>query len=273
MPDAHGRRCGMRAPARMMGTRRAGGGRMSIDSDEELAGMERAGQATRAVLESMKAAVQPGVSTRELDEIGAETMRKLGAQSAPKLVYQFPGYNCISVNEEIVHGVPGGRKLVKGDLVKLDVTVEVGGFMADACETVAVGAVSNQARQLMECVKRAFWAGVSAVKPGARAFDIGREVQRTTAAAGYAVVRDLTGHGIGRTIHERPTIPNQYDPRCAEVLHEGLVFTIEPMIAVGTSRTVTMKDGWTVRTRDRSLSAHHEHTLVVMKDGARLLTA
>jgi methionyl aminopeptidase len=106
-----------------------------------------------------------------------------------------------------------------------------------------------------------------------RAFDIGRAVQQTVTAAGYAVVRDLTGHGIGRTIHEAPTIPNQYDPRFSDELREGLVFTIEPMIAVGTSRTVTLKDGWTVRTRDRSLSAHHEHTLVVMKDGARLLTA
>jgi methionyl aminopeptidase len=132
---------------------------MSIDSDEELAGMERAGKATRAVLESMKAAVEPGVSTRELDEVGAETMRRLGARSAPKLVYNFPGYSCISVNDEIVHGVPGGRKLAKGDLVKLDVTVEVAGFMADACETVAVGSVSNQARQLMDCVKLAFNAG------------------------------------------------------------------------------------------------------------------
>ena len=259
--------------ARYDGSTAGPGETMSIDNDEELAGMEQAGKATRAVLDSMKAAVQPGVSTRELDEIGAETMRRLGARSAPKMVYNFPGYNCISVNDEIVHGVPGGRRLAKGDLVKLDVTVEVGGFMADACETVAVGTVSNQARQLMECVKRAFWSGVTAVRPGARAFDIGREVQRTVSASGYAVVRDLTGHGIGRTIHERPTIPNQFDPRCSDVLHEGLVFTIEPMIAVGTSRTVTLKDGWTVRTRDRSLSAHHEHTMVVMKDGARLLTA
>lgn len=246
---------------------------MSIDNDEDLGGMERAGHATRAVLESMKAAVEPGISTRELDEIGARTMREVGARSAPKMVYSFPGHSCISVNDEVVHGVPGGRELARGDLVKLDVTVEVNGYMADACETVAVGWVSNQARQLMECARRAFWAGVSAAKPGARAFDIGREVQRTVAAAGYSVVRDLTGHGIGRTIHEKPTIPNQFDPRFADVLHEGLVFTIEPMIAVGTSRTVTLKDGWTVRTRDRSLSAHYEHTLLMLRDGARLLTA
>lgn len=140
------------------------------------------------------------------------------------------------------------RRLSKGDLVKLDVTVEVSGYMADACETVAVGSVDGESRQLMECASRAFWAGLSAVRPGARAFDIGREVHKTVKAAGYSVVRDLSGHGIGRTIHERPTIPDEFDRRCSDVLTEGLVFTIEPIIAVGTSRSVTLEDGWTVRT-------------------------
>jgi methionyl aminopeptidase len=246
---------------------------MSIESPEELSGMETAGKATRAVIEAMKAAVRPGISTRELDEIGAETMRRIGARSAPKLVYGFPGHSCISVNDEVVHGVPSARRLENGDLVKLDVTVEVDGYMADACETVAVGSIGSESKALMECVRRAFWAGAGVVRPGARACDIGREVQRTVTAAGYSVVRDLTGHGIGRTIHERPTIPNVYDRRFSDVLTEGLVFTIEPMIAIGTSRSVTLKDGWTVRTRDRSRSAHHEHTLVVTQDGVRLLTA
>jgi methionyl aminopeptidase len=246
---------------------------MSIDSDEDLAGMEQAGKVTRAVLNGMKAAVQPGISTRELDEIGASIMRSFGARSAPQLVYGFPGYSCISVNDEVVHGVPGSRKLVNGDLVKLDVTVEVDGYMGDACETVAVGSISQQSRELMDCVFRAFKAGLSAVRPGAHAFDIGREVHRTVSAAGYSVVRDLTGHGIGRTIHEQPTIPNIYDRRCADELTEGLVFTIEPMIAIGTSRTVTLSDGWTVRTRDRSRSAHYEQTILVTSEGPRLLTA
>jgi methionyl aminopeptidase len=246
---------------------------MSITSPEELAGMEQAGKVTRAVLDGMKAAVQPGISTRELDEVGAAIMRRFGGRSAPKLVYEFPGYSCISVNEEVVHGIPGSRRLVKGDLVKLDVTVEVNGHMGDACETVAVGSADNQSKQLMECATRAFWAGLSAVRPGARAFDIGREVHKTVKAAGYSVVRDLCGHGIGRTIHERPTIPNEFDRRCSDVLTEGLVFTIEPIIAVGTSRSVTLGDGWTVRTRDRSRAAHYENTVFVTSDGARLLTA
>jgi len=246
---------------------------MSIETAEELAGMEFAGKVTRAVLEAMKAAVRPGISTRELDEIGAEVMKKFGARSAPNLVYGFPGHNCISVNDEIVHGVPGGRRLLNGDLVKLDVTVEVGGYMGDACETVAVGSVNQESERLMACTKKAFWAGLSAVRPGARAFDIGREVQKTVKAAGYFVVRDLSGHGIGRTIHERPTIPNEFHPQFSDVLSEGLVFTIEPLVAMGTSRTTLLKDGWTIRTRDRSRAAHYEHTVLVTREGARLLTA
>jgi len=246
---------------------------MSIESPDDLAGMELAGRVTRAVIEAMKAAVRPGISTRELDEIGAEVMRTFGARSAPKLVYGFPGHSCISVNDEIVHGVPGNRKLANGDLVKLDVTIEVSGYMADACETVAVGSIGKQSKQLMDCARQAFQAGLSAVRPGSRAFDIGREVSKTVSAAGYCVVNGLCGHGIGRTIHERPTIPNEFDRRCSDPLTEGLIFTIEPLIAVGTSRTITLKDGWTVRTRDRSLAAHHEHTVLVTKGGARLLTA
>jgi methionyl aminopeptidase len=246
---------------------------MSIDSAEDLAGMEHAGKVTRAVIDAMKAAVEPGVSTRELDEVGASVIRRFCARSAPKLVYGFPGHNCISVNEEIVHGVPGLRKLISGDLVKLDVTVEVNGYMADACETVPVGSTDNASRALIECASRAFHAGLSAARPGVRAFDIGREIYRTVRAAGYSVVRGLYGHGIGKTIHELPTIPNQFDPRCCEVLTEGLVFTIEPMIAAGDPRTVTLKDGWTVRTRDRSRSAHYEHTILLTRDGTTLLTA
>jgi methionyl aminopeptidase len=246
---------------------------MSIETAEELAAMELAGRVTRAVLNAMKAAVREGISTSELDEIGAVVMRSFGGRSGPKMVYNFPGQSCISVNDEIVHGVPSGRKLVNGDLVKLDVTVEVDGFMGDACETVGVGEIKPDRKRFIDCAQRAFQAGLAAVRPGALACDIGKEIQRTVQAAGYSVVRDLTGHGIGRTIHEAPYIPNEYDRRCSDVLTEGLVFTIEPIIAMGTSRTVTMKDGWTIRTRDHSLAAHYEHTIVVTATGARLLTA
>jgi methionyl aminopeptidase len=246
---------------------------MSINTPEELEGMELAGKVTRAVLEAMKAAVRSGITTRELDEEGAAVMRSFGGKSAPKLVYGFPGYSCISVNDEIVHGIPGARKLADGDLVKLDVTVAVGGYMGDCCETIGVGEIKPERQHLIDCARRAFHAGLGAVRPGARVFDIGREIQKTVHAAGFSVVRDLTGHGIGRTIHEAPLIPNEYDRSCSDLLTEGLVFTIEPIIAMGTSRTVTMKDGWTIRTRDHSYAAHYEHTLMVTADGARLLTA
>jgi methionyl aminopeptidase len=246
---------------------------MSIEKPEELAGIERAGQVTRAVINAMKEAAGVGVSTRELDEVGAYIMRRLGARSAPKLVYNFPGESCISVNEEVVHGVPGGRRLATGDLLKLDVTVEVDGFMADACETVAIGSLREKNQHLMDCARDAFQSGLRAVRPNVRAYEIGKAVHKTVTDAGFYVVRGLSGHGIGRTIHESPMIPNEYDRSCSDVLKEGMVFTIEPIIAMGTPRTVTLKDGWTVRTRDRSLAAHYEHTVLVTHDGARLLTA
>lgn len=246
---------------------------MSIDSDFDLEGMELAGKVTRAVIEAMKNEARPGVTTEELDEVGAAAMRRRGGRSAPRLVYGFPGANCISVNEEIVHGVPGKRKLRNGDVVKLDVTVEVNGYMADACESVAVGPVKPEAKRLMDCAALAFRNGMAQVRPGARACDIGRAVHRTVAGAGFSVVEGLTGHGIGRTIHEWPTIPNYDDADCQDQLTEGMVFTIEPLIAMGGPRTVTLRDGWTIRTRDGSLAAHHEHTLMVTAVGARILTA
>ncbi len=246
---------------------------MSIESAQDLIGLQRAGAVTRKTIEAMKAAVQPGISTRELDDIGGEVMRQHRARSAPRLVYGFPGENCISVNEEIVHGLPGRRTLGPGDLVKLDVTVELDGYMADACETVAVPPVKKEQQRLIDCAKNSFHAGLAKVHPGARAYEIGAAIQKEVTRAGFSVVRELTGHGIGHTIHEEPFIPNYRDPHFSHVLTEGLVFTIEPLIAAGSGRMVTLRDGWTIRTRDRSLSAHYEHTVFVTADGAQLLTA
>lgn len=246
---------------------------MSINSPEDLKGLERAGRVTRLVLDAMKAAVRPGISTLELDAIAGEVMRKNGARSAPRLVYGFPGQTCISVNEEVVHGIPGSRKLAPGDLVKLDVTVEVNGYMADACETVAVPPVRKPHQQLIDCARQAFQCGLQRVKPGIRAYEIGESIHREVMRHGYSIARGLTGHGIGHTIHEAPIIPNHRDLACADIITEGLVFTIEPLIAAGGPRVVVKQDGWTIRTRDRSLAAHYEHTLVVTASGARLLTA
>ena len=246
---------------------------MSINTPEELAGMRAAGAIVRSMIEAMKAAVRPGVTTAELDEIGARVMRENGARSAPQLVYEFPGVNCISVNEEAVHGIPGSRQLKDGDLVKLDVTIEKNGFMADAAETVPVGVTDETSKQLVACAERAFCKAMLVARAGFRVSEIGRMVEREVRRAGFSVIRDLGGHGIGRTIHEPPRVPNYPDPAASQILTDGLVITVEPIIAAGSGRSMVAKDGWTVRTADGRRSAHYEHTLVITKGEPILLTA
>jgi len=247
---------------------------MSIDDESDLQGLRATGRIVRAALEAMRDAVAPGVTTAELDAVGARVMREHGARSAPQLVYQFPGVNCISVNDEVVHGIPSAkRRLAEGDLVKLDATFEKDGYMADAAITVPVGHVSLRARALVACSERAFQCALREVRPGRRLRDIGIAVEREVRRDGFSVVQALQGHGIGRTIHEEPMVPNWDDPASTGVLTEGLVITVEPIIAMGAGDAFEAGDGWTIRTADGSLAAHHEHTLVVTRDGPVLLTA
>jgi len=246
---------------------------MSINTPEELEMLKTAGRIVRRMLEAMKNAVRPGVTTAELDETGAQVMRQHGAQSAPQLVYKFPGVNCISVNDEAVHGVPSERVVQKGDLVKLDVTIEKDGFMADAAETVAVEEVPDESERLKACAERAFHKAMLVARAGFRVSEIGRAVEKEVRRAGFSVIRDLGGHGIGRTIHEAPRVPNFADPQANDILTEGLVITVEPIIAAGSGRILVAKDGWTVCTADRRPSAHYEHTLVITKGEPILLTA
>ena len=246
---------------------------MSIKSAEELRGMRAAGGIVRAMLATMRDAVRPGVTTRELDEVGAEVMRRNGGRSAPAMVYKFPGVSCISINDEAVHGIPGGRKVREGDLVKLDVTVEKNGFMADAAVTVAVGAVSNERQQLARCVERAFAAAMPVARAGKPICEIGRAIEREVRQSNFFVIRALGGHGIGRTIHEEPTVPNYFEPAATQVLTVGLVITIEPIIGATSESAVLARDGWTIRTADGGSSAHYEHTLVITTSDPILLTA
>ena len=246
---------------------------MSIQDEQELISLKAAGRVVRLVLDAMKAEVRPGATTRYLDEVGARVMQNNGARSAPSVVYQFPGATCISLNDEAVHGIPGDRQLREGDLLKLDVTVEKDGYMADAAITVPVGRVSSQAEQLMACAERAFHKAMLVARAGFRVFEIGKTVEREVRKAGFAVVRELGGHGIGRTIHESPHVPNYADPHARQILNEGLVITVEPIISAGSGQVFTDKDGWTVRTGDQALSAHFEHTLVVTSGPPILLTA
>jgi methionyl aminopeptidase len=246
---------------------------MSITDPKEMEGMRAAGMVVRKMIEAMKKAVRPGVTTAQLDEVGAAVMREQGAKSAPQMVYQFPGTNCISLNEEAVHGIPGDRRVQDGDLVKLDVTIEKDGFMADAAVTVAVGEVPEASRRLIACAERAFEKAMLVARAGFRVSEIGRVVEREVRRSGFSVIRDLGGHGIGRTIHEEPRVPNYADPGANAILTEGLVITVEPIIAAGSGRAFLAKDGWTVRTADGKPSAHYEHTLVITKGEPILLTA
>jgi methionyl aminopeptidase len=246
---------------------------MSINGPEELSGMRAAGAVVCLMLGAMKSAVRAGITTGELDEVGAEVMRQHGARSAPKLVYGFPGVSCISLNDEAVHGIPGKRALQEGDLVKLDVTVEKDGFMADAAVTVPVGKVSEERRRLVACAERAFAKAMLVARAGFRVSEIGRVIEREVRRSGFSVIRNLAGHGIGRTIHEEPRVPNYADPGANQILTEGLVITVEPIIAAGSGRAFVAADKWTIVTADRRASAHHEHTLVITKGEPMVLTA
>lgn len=246
---------------------------MSIETPDDWQGLRAAAEVARLTLDAMEAAVRPGITTLELDRIAAGVFAAHDARSAPAMVYGFPGTVLISLNDEIVHGVPGPRAVARGDLVKIDVTVEKDGYVADAARTVVVDGASTTAARLAACAEASFRAALAVARAGVKVNEIGRAVERTVRDAGFTVVRDLSGHGVGRTIHEPPEVPNTYNRFQKDVLTDGLVITIEPMISTGTDRITTDKDGWTIRTRDGSLSAHYEHTLVITKDAPVVLTA
>jgi methionyl aminopeptidase len=246
---------------------------MCIECQADLDGLRASGRVVRAALDAMAAGVRPGVTTAELNAIGASVIARHGARSAPMLVYRFPAETCISVNDEVVHGIPGPRTLAAGDLLKLDVTVEKDGYMADAAVTIPVGSASAQSMALVECARRAFARAMDAARAGARVNAIGRAVSREVRRRGFSVVRGLDGHGIGRTIHEEPRVPNVYDPTSPRRLTRGLVIAVEPMVTTGSGRVVDDRDGWTVRTADGAPAAHYEHTIVVMDGAPILLTA
>jgi methionyl aminopeptidase len=246
---------------------------MSIESAADWKGLRRVARVVRLTLDSLERNVSPGITTRELDAIAADVFRRHRARSAPALVYGFPGTVLISVNDEVVHGVPAARALRRGDVVKLDVTAELDGYVADAARTVVVPPAAAIATELQRCASDAFDAALTEARAGQKVNAIGRVVDRIVSGAGFHVVRGLDGHGVGRTIHEAPPVPNWYDPSQRDVLTDGLVLTIEPIITAGTAAVETASDGWTVRTKDGSLAAHHEHTIVITRGAPVVLTA
>jgi methionyl aminopeptidase len=246
---------------------------MSIETQEQLEALRAAGRVVADAIHAMRAQVRVGVSTRELDEVGARVFARAGARSGPQLDYGFPGTNCISVNDEAVHGIPGSRRLKDGDLVKLDVTAELNGYYADACVSVPVGRAPASFTRLAQASRRALNSGMRAARAGVPINKIGWAVETTVASYGYSVCRDLTGHGIGRRIHEPPNVPSFHHPGLDQRLTEGLVITIEPIIAAGSGEVHDAGDGWTLKTRDGSCAAHFEHTLVITDKAPIVLTA
>jgi len=246
---------------------------MSIESPQDLEGLKLIGAIVARVLAKLRAAVRPGISTAELDAIAESEFQTAGAESSPRAVYKFPGAICISVNDEVVHGVPGARRLAAGDIVKLDVTAQKNGYVADACISLPVGEVSDETQRLIFAAERAFRKALKTARAGRRINEIGAAVENEVRRSGFRVVRELCGHGVGRTIHEAPQVPNHFDPRATQVLTEGLVITVEPIIAAGSGAVHQTGDGWTIRTDDGSRSAHFEHTIVITRNEPVILTA
>ncbi len=248
---------------------------MTVRDSQQLEGLRRIGALIAAALAELRGAVVPGISTGELDELAAAFFTSRGGQSGPILTYDYPGFICISVDDQVVHGIPGERVVQEGDLVTLDIAAELDGFHADAATTVGVGAIDPASERLMAATRAALAAGIKAAQPGATLHDVGAAIQRVSEARGFKVFKELTGHGIGRAMHEDPTIYNfAVDaPEGDLVLEAGMVFTIEPMLSAGSDRLRQDRDGWTMLTRDGSLSAHEEHTIVVREGGPLILTA
>ena len=246
---------------------------MTIEGDEDILGLRRAGAACADALRTMARAIRPGISTAELDAIGAEVLRRHGATSAPQKAYGFPAATCISVNDAVAHGIPShAQKLRDGDLVNIDVSAELDGYWADTGASFSVGTVSASRRTLLTATQHALRDAMRVARAGTRVREIGRAVVRRARKHRLSVVENLAGHGVGRHIHEPPSVPNV--PGGSGVrLWEGLVMTIEPFLTLGATEVVEDEDGWTLRTPDGSVGAQFEHTLIVTRGAPIVITA
>ncbi len=247
---------------------------IEIKTPEEIRRMRKASQVVAEVLLQLKSRVKPGVSTAELDKFAENSVRELGAVPAFLGYRGYPATLCVSINEEIVHGIPSpGRLIREGDIVSLDMGAVCDGFYGDAAVTVAAGEVSGQARRLMDVTSRSLELALSEVKAGARLGDVSHAVEKYALENGMSVVREFTGHGIGRHLHEEPSIPNFGKPGFGPVLKAGMTLAIEPMLCLGRADIVIKNDGWTAVSADGSLAAHFEHTVAVTEKGCDILSA
>jgi len=251
--------------------------RIPIKTRREIAAMRESGRHVGEILLVLREAARPGIATREFDEIARQEISRRGIESSfigygPGGLPPYPASVCVSVNEEIVHGIPGARRLADGDILSLDFGIMCDGFHGDSAVTIPVGEVSEESKRLMAATRDALYDGIAEMQPGRRLSDIGHAVQKRAEGDGFAVVRQFVGHGIGRLMHETPQIPNYGRPGRGPRLVPGMVFAIEPMVNVGSAAVKMMDDEWTAVTADGELSAHFEHTVVITESGPEVLT-
>lgn len=244
-----------------------------IKSPDDIAKMRRAGQVVARTLQELAAAIRPGKTTgQELDRLAEKLVREAGGVPSFKGYRGYPKSICLSINEQVVHGIPDGRVLQEGDVASIDLGVKLDGFHGDAAVTVPVGRISADADRLLKVTREALMLGVEMARPGGHLHDIGGAVQAYVEKHGYSVVRELVGHGIGRELHEDPQVPNFGKPGTGLLLTAGMTLAIEPMVNQGTHRVTSLPDRWTVVTADGRLSAHFEHTVAICEDGPEVLT-
>lgn len=252
---------------------------MTIRSEQDLQGMKRAGSVVKEALATMEAAIEPGITSLELDMICAKVFVKYDAKSAPRIDYNAPVHAFVSVNDDVVHGMPNQRKILAGDLVTIDVTPYVDGYVADAAKTIIVSGSNENSKHykkskaMIDCAEAAFWSAMKVLRTGKPLNLVGKVIEAEVTKRGFKVIRELSGHGVGRKIHEEPTVLNFYHKRFKQKLSENLVLAVEPMISAGSSYVDTKADGWTIGTVDKSLTAHFEHTVVVRSGRPLILTA
>lgn len=243
-----------------------------IKSADELEAMRRAGKVLSNIAEKIRGSIKAGVTTQEIDELAQELILGQSAQPAFKGYHGFPANICASINEEIVHGIPSDRRLKDGDLFKLDIGIKLDGYFSDCAFTVAVGQVDGRTRHLVEATKKALELGIAQAKASNHLYDISWAIQSYIESQGFTIVRDFVGHGIGRSMHEAPEVPNFGQPHSGPVLKEGMVLAIEPMVNMGTWEVRMRENGWTAVTKDSLNSAHFEHTVLISPLGPEILT-
>ncbi len=243
-----------------------------IKSPQEVAIMRQAGKIVAAVLQKLREEIRPGIKTRQLDSVAMNELQEYGAKASFKGYRGFPAYLCVSVNDEIVHGIPGERRLDEGDIVSVDFGAIVGGFHGDGAITVGVGRISSKSQELLAVTEAALMAGIKAARGGNHLGDISAAIQNYVETRGFSVIREYSGHGVGRDLHEDPLVPNFGSPGDGPLLQKGMTLALEPMVTTGDWRTRLAKNRWTVLTADGSLSAHFEHTIAIDEGEPEILT-